>query len=884
MSEQQFTNSLIKTYQRATVIADDLKNPEVTDLHLARAAFEDSANPLYTFLSAMGVNITAVAQEVNRKLTALPVVANNATQKSADQFLSNHLNRATTLTSKFGDKFASLELYLLAVVEDDNHNNVLLQILKNTPQKDDFTAKKISDTIRFLRQGRTVDSANDNALSDEIKDFLHDLTERAEQGKIDPVIGRHEEINRCLQILQRRSKNNPVLIGKPGVGKTAVVEGLAQLIVKGKVPESLREARIYSLDLGALMSGTTYRGQFEEKIKKMLDALKRSGGNIILFIDEIHQIVGSGASGESSMDLANLLKPALSRGEIHCIGATTLDEYRKYIEKDSALERRFQKVLVDEPSVEDTITILRGLKERYSLHHKVQITDAAIVSAAVLSNRYITDRTLPDKAIDLIDEAASKIAMEISTEPTVMVNLKNEIDELKISEFNLSKEEDEQSARTLEKIREQIRTYEQEYASYQEVLEAEKKRLNVDAEVKKKIEALQVEEQRALERGDYERVSRIKYQEIPQLEQQLGQVAAENAEFTLIRTRVTEKEIGEIVSQITGIPLNKLQQTEREKLLHLEDVLGKFVIGQPEAISVVSNAVRRSRAHIQDDKKPLGSFLFLGTTGVGKTELAKALAYQLFDNDESVIRIDMSEYMEKHSIARLIGAPPGYVGYDQGGQLTEAVRRAPYSIVLFDEIEKAHPDVFNIFLQILDNGQLTDSQGRVVNFRNTVIIMTSNIGSREIMENSHLPYEELRELELGILRQHLKPEVLNRIDDIVVFHPLAQEHMKQIAQIQLNRLKARLKFQELGLEATDAALEVLSAIGYDRELGARPLKRVITTEVENPLSRLIISGQAKPQDLIKIDRNPAYVSEEETPDAEPLVFNLVSGGFPEGAN
>ncbi|MFC6276448.1 ATP-dependent Clp protease ATP-binding subunit [Psittacicella hinzii] len=874
MAEQKFTNSLINTFTRAQQIADAASHAQVTDLHMMKAALESQANPLSSLISTMGVNLASVNSAVEQKLGSLPTVSDNTVAKEADAMLAQHLNRAVVLTSRFNDKFASLELYLLAVVEDTNHNNALRNVFLSLPQKDDFTAKNIEATIQFLRQGRTVDSSDDNALSDEIKAFLTDLTELAEQGKLDPVIGRHEEINRALQILQRRSKNNPVLIGKPGVGKTAVVEGIAQLIVKGDVPESLKHARILSLDLGALMSGTQYRGQFEEKIKKMLDALKSSSTNIILFIDELHQIVGSGKTGDSAMDLGNLLKPALSRGEIHCIGATTLNEYRQYIEKDSALERRFQKVMVDEPSVEDTINILRGLKERYSLHHKVQITDSAIVAAAVLSNRYITDRTLPDKAIDLIDEAASKISMEISSEPSQMVRLHNEIDELKISQFALSKEEDDESRKRLAKVEAEIATKEQEYDSLKEILNSEKSRLNADQDLKTKIEKLKLEAERAQQSGDYETASRIRYQDLPSLEKQLEQIGNEDFDYQLIRTRVTEKEVAEIISQQTGIPLSKLQQSEKEKLLNLENVLGQFVIGQPEAIRVVSNAVRRSRAHIQDDKKPLGSFLFLGTTGVGKTELAKALAYQLFDNDENIVRIDMSEYMEKHTVSRLIGAAPGYVGYEEGGQLTEAVRRNPYSIVLFDEVEKAHPDVFNVFLQILDNGQLTDGQGRVVNFRNTVIIMTSNIGSREIMENADMPYEQLRDMELGILKQYLKPEILNRIDDIVVFHPLAKEDMKLIANIQLNRLNDRLRFQELRLIVEDSALDFLCEIGYDREFGARPLKRVITNHIENPLSRLIISGQAPEHSHITVSKNPAWINEDTSYDVEPLIFTV----------
>lgn len=878
MSEQKYTNSLINTFTRAQQIADLASHPAVTDLHMMKAALESAANPLSSLLSTMGVNLATVNQLVEQRLANLPTVGDNSTDKAPDNFLSRHMQRALVLTTRFNDKYASLELYLLAVVEDTDANNELRNVLLKTPQANDFNAKNIEATIKFLRQGRTVDSTDDNALSDEVKAFLVDLTELAEQGKLDPVIGRHEEINRALQILQRRSKNNPVLIGKPGVGKTAVVEGIAQLIVKGDVPESLKRARILSLDLGALMSGTSYRGQFEEKIKKMLDALKSSSSNVILFIDELHQIVGSGKTGDSAMDLGNLLKPALSRGEIHCIGATTLNEYRQYIEKDSALERRFQKVMVDEPSVEDTINILRGLKERYSLHHKVQITDSAIVSAAVLSNRYITDRTLPDKAIDLIDEAASKISMEISSEPTQMVRLRNAIDELKISQFALSKdaEDDEDTKKRLAKIEAEIEVKEQEYASLKEVLNAEKARLNKDQDVKVKLEKARLEAERAQQNGEYELASRLRFQDIPQLEKQLEQIGNEDFDYQLIRTRVTEKEIAEIISQQTGIPLSKLQQSEKEKLLNLEGVLGQFVIGQPEAIEVVANAVRRSRAHIQDDKKPLGSFLFLGTTGVGKTELAKALAYQLFDNDEAIVRIDMSEFMEKHTVSRLVGAAPGYVGYEEGGQLTEAVRRNPYSIVLFDEVEKAHPDVFNIFLQILDNGQLTDGQGRVVNFRNTVIIMTSNIGSREIMENSHLPYEELRKLELNILKDYLKPEVLNRIDDIVVFHPLAKDDMKRIAQIQLNRLNGRLRFQELFLNVNDDALDFLCEMGYDREFGARPLKRVITNYIENPLSRVIISGKAPERSHIVISKNPEFVNVDTTPNVEPLLFTVES--------
>lgn len=879
MSEQRYTNSFINTLQRAQVIAESKNHGAVSDFHMMAACLEDKVNPLTTFLSAMGANLMDLSVQVTRKLDGYPQVESSQAPQF-EQTLSNHVNRAAIHCGLFEDKFASLELYLLAVVEDETSNNELLNVLRSLPQGKDFNKKKITDTIKFLRQGRKVESADENALTDEVKEFLIDLTERAAQGKIDPIIGRHEEINRTLQILQRRSKNNPVLIGKPGVGKTAVVEGLAQLMVNGKVPESLRGAKILSLDFGALMAGTQYRGSFEQKIKKMLDALKSSSTKIILFIDEIHQIVGAGKT-DGSPDLGNLLKPALSRGEIHCIGATTLNEYTKYIEKDTALERRFQKVLIDEPSVEDTITILRGLKEKYSLHHKVQITDSAILAAATLSNRYITDRTLPDKAIDLIDEAGSKINMEINSEPTVMVRLRNEIDELKIAEFTLVNEEDEDAKRRLERIRQDIEKKEQEYASYREVLESEKKRLNADQEIKEKLDRLNFEKEKALQNGDYEAVSRITYSLIPELQKQLAAATLDDDEdFTLIRTKVTEKEVAEIISQITGIPLTKLQQSEKDKLLHLETEIGKQVIGQKEAIQAVANAVRRSRAHIQDDKKPIGSFLFLGPTGVGKTELAKALAYQLFDNDENVIRIDMSEFMEKHSVSRLIGATAGYVGYEDGGQLTEAVRRAPYSIVLFDEIEKAHPDVFNIFLQILDNGQLTDGQGRVVNFRNTVVIMTSNLGSREIMESGDASYDATRDLCMAVLKNHFRPEVLNRIDDIVVFHPLRKEHMRSIAQIQINRLDQRLRFQELGLRITEAGLDLICDLGYDAEFGARPLKRAITTYIENPLSVLLISSQVPHKSIIEIDRNPEFVDLDSTPDQEAFVFRYAPA--PEG--
>lgn len=881
-----YTKSFISTLEQANDLARIKKHSIVSDAHFFVTALANQSNPLTSLLNVMGVNIASLHEEFMKEVDSYPTLGNPPTDISMSNELQNHVMQANGYANKFGDQFTSLECYLLAVVADNSSANKALRILKKTPQANEFTEKGIQNIIQFLRQGSKVTSQDDSKFaSEEIKDMLSDITALAEQGKLDPVIGRHDEIIQAIQILLRRTKNNPIIIGKPGVGKTAIVEGLAQLIVSKQVPEPLQNARIYALDIGALFAGTQYRGQLEEKIKKMINAVKEDK-NAILFIDEIHLIVSKNSN--DPVDIANLLKPELSRGHIHCIGATTLDEYRQYIEKDTALARRFQKIMLDEPTVEETITILRGLKDRYSNHHRVQITDSAITSAALLSARYITDRTLPDKAIDLIDEAAAKISMEIASEPEVMIRIKNQISEKKMSEQVLQKEIAEASAnnhdvndakKALDKLLADIAELEKEYASYQEILQAEKSRLHKESDLRSELERLRFEAEKATQEGNFARASELNYGEIPELEKQLAAIESSNSdsdyEFTLIRTNVTDKEISEIISQRTGIPLQKLQQSERERLLELEKRLAERVIGQSEAVTLVSNAVRRSHAQIQDDKKPIGSFLFLGTTGVGKTELAKALANQLFDDDEAIVRIDMSEYMESHSVARLIGAPPGYVGYEQGGVLTEAVRIKPYSIVLFDEIEKAHPEVFNIFLQILDNGQLTDSRGNNVNFRNTVIIMTSNIGSRQIMENKDADYDTLKAIAMKELMHNIKPEILNRIDDIVVFHPLEKEHMSMIADIQLNRLRKRLSYQEIGLELTEEAKDVLCEIGFEPEFGARPLKRAITQYIENPLARFLIAGQAPEGSTVIVDRNPEFKELADIfNDIAPLTFSV----------